>query len=192
MGKGQATLLFPMIRDAQIAVRLPEQLVVINSFLKIVRPKKNGPSDDLGSGLVTPFGSTIAYREFVSYSGVIDLALSSNEGDTLPSEIVLLFAQINYFGKRGSFFQLTEPPRLTDKLDEGWTLLTTEQQQFIADGTIQMLDDYGPAVTFERADITSGARITAGKDRVQRPIVLPCRLVRSSRAFSLYQRIIPS
>lgn len=192
MGKEQATLLFPIIRDAQIAVQLPEQLVVINSFLKIVRPKKNGPSDDLGSGLVTPLGSTIAYREFVSYSGTLELALSSSEGDALPLEIVQLFAQVNYFGKRGSFFQLTEPPRLAHQLDEGWTLLTGTQQQFIADGTIQILDDYGPAVTFERADITSGVRITPGKDRVQRPIVLPCRLVRSSRAFTLYQRIIPS
>src|SRR5215470_8938945 len=162
LGKEQAALLFPTIRDMQIAVQLPRQLVVINSFLKIVRPKKNGSSDDLGSGLVTPLGSTIAYREFVSYSGALELALSSCEGEAFPLEIVQLFAQVNYFGKRGSFFQLTEPPRLADQLDEGWTLLTVEQHQFIANGTIQMLDDYGPAVTFERADITSGVRISPG------------------------------
>ena|SRR6266487_1263828 len=192
LGKEQATLLFPTIRDVQIAVRLPQQLVVINSFLKIVRPKKKGPSDDLGTGLVTPLGSTIAYREFVSYDGALGLALSSRKGDPLPTEIVQLFAQINYFGKRGSFVQLVEPPQLVDQLDEGWTLLTVEQQLFTVDGTVQMLDDYGPSVTFERADITSGVRITPGKDRVQRPIVLPCRLVKSSRAFTLYQRIEPS
>src|SRR5437879_3275108 len=64
-GKDRAVLLFPTIRDLQIALLLPEQLVVINSFLKAVRPKKHGPSDDVGSGLVTPFGSTIANREFV-------------------------------------------------------------------------------------------------------------------------------
>src|SRR5258708_8974282 len=50
LGKEQAILLFPTIRDAQIAVRLPGQLVVINSFLKIVRPKKNGPSANLAPG----------------------------------------------------------------------------------------------------------------------------------------------
>ena len=192
LGKEQAALLFPTIRDVQIAVQLPRQLVVINSFLKIVRPKKNGPSDDLGTGLVTPLGSTIAYREFVSYEGALGLALSSSEGDTLPTEIVQLFAQVNYFGKRGSFVQLAEPPQLVDQLDGGWTLLTSEQRLFIVDGTIQMLDDYGLSITFERADITSGVRITPGKDRVQRPIVLPCRLARSSRAFTLYQRIEPS
>ena len=192
LGKEQATLLFPTIRDVQIALRLPRQLVVINSFLKIVRPKKNGPSDDLGSGLITPLGSTIAYREFVSYDGAFELALSNSRGDALPTEMIQLFAQINYFGKRGSFVQLAETPRLIDQLDEGWTLLTAKQRLFIADGTVQMLDDFGPSITFERADITSDVRITLGKDRVQRPIVLPCRLVRSSRGYTLYQRIEPS
>ncbi len=192
LGKEQATLLFPIIRDVQVAIQLPRQLVVMNSFLKIVRPKKNGPSDDLGSGLITPLGSTIAYREFVSYDGAFELALSNSRGDALPTEMIQLFAQINYFGKRGSFVQLAETPRLIDQLDEGWTLLTAKQRLFIADGTVQMLDDFGPSITFERADITSDVRITLGKDRVQRPIVLPCRLVRSSRGYTLYQRIEPS
>ena len=189
LGKEQATLLFPIIRDLQVAIQLPAQLVVINSFLKIVRPKKNGPSDDLGTGLITPLGSTIAYREFVSYDGALGLSLSSSNGDALPAEMMQLFTQINYIGKRGSFVQLAEPLRTSDQLDEHWTLLTAEQRQFIADGTVQMLDDFGPSITFERADITSGVRIALGKERVQRPIVLPCRLVRSSRGYTLYQRI---
>lgn len=189
LGKEQATLLFPTIRDLQIAIQLPSQLVVINSFLKIVRPKKHGPSDDLGTGLVTPLGSTIAYREFVSYGGPFGLSLSGGEGSAVPEELVGLLAQINYFGKRGSFVQLLEPPQIIEQLDEGWTLLTSEQRLFISDGTIQMLDDCGPGLSFERADITSGVRITLGKDRVQRVIVLPCRLMRSSRGFTLYQRI---
>src|SRR5215470_17422308 len=128
LGKEQAALLFPTIRDMQIAVQLPRQLVVINSFLKIVRPKKNGPSDDLGTGLITPLGSTIAYREFVSYDGALGLSLSSSNGNALPAEMVQLFVQINYFGKRGSFVQLVEPLRASDQLDEHWTLLTAEQQ----------------------------------------------------------------
>lgn len=192
LGKEQAALLFPTIRDMQIAIQLPQQLVVINSFLKIVRPKKNGPSDDLGIGLVTPLGSTIAYREFVSYEGMLGLSLSHRRGNVLPNGIVHLFPQINYLGKRGSFIQLAEPPRPIDQLDNGWTLLTSEQQAFQADGTVQMLDDFGSSITFERADITSGVRITLGKDRVQRPIVLPCKLVRSSRGYTLYQRIAAS
>src|SRR5690242_12464473 len=57
-GTADAKKLWPLVRDLHIQVRLPNQIVVINTFAKIVRPKKNGPSDDSGTGLVTPFGST--------------------------------------------------------------------------------------------------------------------------------------
>ena len=55
-------------------------------------------------------------------------------------------------------------------------------------GTLQMLDDCGPQMTFDHADIYSGKRITLGKERILRHIVLPYRLARSSRGYSLYQR----
>ncbi|SRR6266516_1072975 len=189
LGKEQAALLFPYIRDLRIAVLLPEQLVVINSFLKIVRPKKHGPSDDVGSGLVTPFGSTISSREFVFYSEPFGLALSEKEGHELPQELVGLLTQINYIGKRGSFIQLLELPQRREQLDEQWTVLTTNQQTFLAHGTIQLLDDCGPVLSFERADVTSGVRLVVGKDRVQNSIVLPCQQMRYSRGFTLFQRI---
>jgi hypothetical protein len=182
-------LLFPTIRDLQIAVRLPEQLIVINSFLKIVRPKKHGASDDTGSGLITPFGSTIANREFVFYSEPFGLALSEKDGHELPNELIHLLSHVNYIGKRGSFIQLLELPLTREKLSNQWTVLTTDQEVFLADGTMQLLDDCGLGLHFEQADVTSGIRLTMGKDRIQRPIVLPCRQVRYSRGFTLFQRI---
>lgn len=42
--------LWPFIRDLRLQVALPEYLSVINTFTKIVRPKKSGPSDDTGTG----------------------------------------------------------------------------------------------------------------------------------------------
>lgn len=189
LGKERGSLLFPTIRDLRIAMRLPPQIVVLNSFLKIVRPKKHGPSDDQGTGLVTPLGSTIAYREFVFFNGPLQFALADHDNRPLPDALPGLLPHLTYIGKRGSFIQLLELPQMVEHLDEDWTLLTSEQQQFIADGTIQLLDDCGSALTFERADITSGARISLGKERIQRTIVLPCQQVRSSRGFSLYQRI---
>jgi hypothetical protein len=52
-----------------------------------------------------------------------------------------------------------------------------------------MLDDCGPKMTFEHADIYSGKRITLGKERVLHHVVLPYRLTRSSKSYSLYERI---
>src|SRR5205807_935660 len=78
---------------------------------------------------------------------------------------------------------------LPEQLDEQWTVLTTYQQTFLAHGTIQLLDDCGPVLSFERADVTSGVRLVVGKDRVQNSIVLPCQQMRYSRGFTLFQRI---
>ncbi|GHO88884.1 hypothetical protein [Dictyobacter formicarum] len=188
-GKEQATLLFPILRDLQVAVRLPEQMVIIKSFLKIVRPKKHGSSDDTGSGLQTPLGSSIANREFVFYSEPFGLALSTQDSNSLSYELVQLLAQINYIGKRGSFIQLLSVPQQQERLDEQWTVLTTPQTRFFMDGTLQMLDDCGAKLRFEQVDVTSGIRLVVGKDRIQRAIVLPCRQVQYGRGFTLFQHI---
>lgn len=187
---GQA--LWPDIRDLQIMLRLPERISVINTFTKIVRPKKHGPSDDDGVGILMPLGRTIAYREYVSFGGPIGVAFRTASGEPLPATLTELFFHITYIGKRGGFMQLLAPPEQQD-VDESqdWVALTADQLGFSIDGTLQMLDDCGPKMTFEQADIYSGKRITLGKDRVLRHIVLPYQLTRSGRGFSLYERISP-
>ncbi|MEN9935149.1 MAG: hypothetical protein RLZZ387_1728 [Chloroflexota bacterium] len=178
------------IRDLRIRLQLPERLSVIHTFTKIVRPKKNGPSDDEGVGVPMPLGRTIAYREYVSFGGPIGLAFQMASGELLPQPLADLFVHITYLGKRGGFMQLLAPPG-PQEADEsqGWVALTADQRSFMLGGTLQMLDDCGPKMTFEQADIYSGKRLTAGKDRIFRHVVLPYRLARSSRGFSLYERI---
>lgn len=193
-GRETGILIWPVIRDLRIQIALPEQIVVVNTFTKIVRPKKNGPSEDRGTGLITPLGSTIAYREYVHYGGPLQLAFQTQEREALPSEITALLLQINYFGKRGSFMQLHSPPQseednVTDG-DSGWIMLTADQATFSTQGTLQLLDDCGAKLSFEQANIYSGKRMTLGKERVLRHIVLPYQLKRSSRGFSLYERIV--
>lgn len=181
------------LRDLRLRIALPEQLSVINTFTKIVRPKKNGPSDDDGTGLVTPLGSTIAYREYVAYGGVLGLAAQLRSAEQLPPVLAGLLAQVNYLGKRGSFLQLQAMPTAGEECElgaeRGWVAITEEQTSFSFDGTLQILDDCGDKMTFEQADIYSSKRITLGKERILRHVVLPYRLARSSRGFSLYERI---
>lgn len=184
---------WPTLRELRLQIWLPERLSVINTFTKIVRPKKNGPSDDDGSGLITPLNNTIAYREYVSYGGNISIAAQTAAGEALPDTIAMLFTHINYLGKRGGFMQLLHPLETSGDADmhaeQGWIGLTEEQTSFAAAGTLQMLDDCGPKMTFAHASIYSGKRMTLGKERVLRHIVLPYQLTRSSRGFSLYERI---
>lgn len=181
------------IRDLSIRLRPPDQIAVINTFTKIVRPKKNGASDDDGAGLLTPLGSTIAYREYVSFGGTLGLAFQSPAGEALPSLLADLLPQINYLGKRGGFMQLLAPPDTADDMgvadEQGWVTLTADQPSFRLGGTLQMLDDCGQKLSFDQVNIYNSKRITMGKDRVLRHIVLPYRLDRSSRGFSLYTRL---
>lgn len=182
-----------IIRQLQIRIRLPSTLAVVNTFTKIVRPKKNGASDDDGTGLQTPLGRTIAYREYVSFGGPIDVAYQTHEGAALPNQIAACLEQITYFGKRGSFMQLLEPPAQAEESElteqEGWTTITADQPQFLLGGTLQLLDDCPAQLPFERVDIYSTKGMSLGKERILRHIVLPYTLERSSRNFSLYTRI---
>jgi len=192
-GQPEGKQLWPVIQNLRLKIALPNQVVVINTFTKIVRPKKNGPSDDDGTGLVTPLGSTIAYREYVSFGGTVSIAAQSSMGEHLPDALAELFTHITYLGKRGSFLQLLARPTAIDDGDldatAGWVALTQDQASFTMGGTLQMLDDCGPKMTFDHVDIYSGKRITLGKERILRHIVIPYQLTRSSRGFSLYERI---
>ncbi|HSH78471.1 MAG TPA: hypothetical protein VLA19_08065 [Herpetosiphonaceae bacterium] len=193
-GREIGQILWSEIRDLRISIALPAAIAVVNTFTKIVRPKKNGPSEDRGTGLITPFGSTIAYREYVHYGGVLGIGFQTAAGAALPPDLENLLPQVNYLGKRGSFLQLQAPPRMVQddevRDDTHWVLLTSDQTSFAMRGTLQLLDDCTPALTFQHADIYSGKRIMLGKERVLRHIVLPYELTRSSRSFSLYERII--
>lgn len=187
--------LLPSLRDLRIAAALPDDLLVIKGFSKIRRPLKDKSDEQKALEAQArghwPMQPTIAYREYVYYRDAFQLAFTSPEGETLPVELSQLLTSINYFGKRGGFMQIMEPPHQQESLPEdAFTELTAEGlQQFHPDGTLQVFDDCGKSLTFQRANIYSAERITMGKERILRHIVLPYKLRRSSRSYSWYQRI---
>lgn len=189
-GLDRGAALFKPIRSLRIALKPPEQTVVNNTFIKILRPHKAGPKDANGTGLMTPMGNTIAFREYVSFHGGMEFAFQGMPAE----ELTPLLFNVNYLGKRGGFIQLQAPPDLRPWNDEalksnGYTLLTEPTTEFLVDGLLQMLDDCGPKMTFAQANIYSGKRITLGKERILHHVVLPYRLVRSSKGYSYYERI---
>lgn len=189
-GSSQGALLFPAIRSLRIALRPPRRAVVNNTFVKIMRPHKAGVKDATGTGLETPMGNTIAFREYVSFQDEMQLAF---QGMSLTELTPLLF-NLNYLGKRGGFVQLQTIPEEKDWSDEdlkasSYTLLTESTTIFPVDGLLQMLDDCGPKMTFEHANIYSGKGISLGRERILHHVVLPYRLMRSSKSYSYYERI---
>ena len=185
--------LFAAIRDLRIAVDLPPQVVVNSTFMKILRLKeiktkaseKATAIESAKENQQWPFFRTIAYREFVQFNGRFRFAI---QGMPLQ-ELTPLLTQINYFGKRGSFFQLCEIPETNRELPDRFTEITTSIGDSFPLGTLQLIDDCGAEMTFDRANVYSSKGIRPGKDRILHHVILPYRLTRSSRGYSLYERI---
>lgn len=190
-GLERGRVLFPALRDLRVAVRLPRYILVNNTFVRILRIKESkAAAGEKEASIVRamadrqwPFQRTIGFREFVHLGGSLALALEGMP----PDELIPLLLQINYLGKRGGFIQLLNLPETAERLPDGFTLLTESANSAFPLGTLQMVDDCGPQLTFERVDVYSSQKIERGKDRVFHHIVLPHRPVRFSRRFTLYE-----
>ncbi|MCP4543514.1 MAG: hypothetical protein GY832_40900 [Chloroflexi bacterium] len=186
VGVAVAKEVWPQLRDLTIALQPPKRVVVTNLFARILKPRRNPAKP--GTPHSGPLGKTIAFREYVHFDGSLGIALGGALGDRSCMEDWLL--QINYLGKRGGFVQLLTLPVLAEKLPPGFVVIDGDPARpFHADGIIQQLDDCDATLTFEKADIYSGKRIRLGKERILHHVVLPYRLVSSSKSFSYYERI---
>ena len=196
--------MFEKLKTVSLAVRPPERVVVTNLFTKVQKPRRadqrsgdEEEEDEAESPGSSAMQKTIAFREYVFLEGRFSLALSGD--DPALQSVVGLLPQVNYFGKRGSFFQLLNPPKLMDVLPEGFVPLDgiyvegsrVEGQvpRTFIPGIIQMMDDWGRSLTFDKVNVYTDRKIELGKDRVFKNVILPYRLVRSSKSFSFYERV---
>lgn len=189
VGIVEAELLWPKLRGLQVAYRPPQFAAVTNLFTRVL--KLNRAKPDPEAQPVGPFGKTIGYREYVQFSEPLGIALEANGETPFGHALDRLLSSLNYMGKRGGFVQIVAPPQATIELPSEFVRLNPPggQTQFDARGVLQMLDDCSPDMTAARANAFSGESIRAGKERLCHPIVLPYRLVRASKSYTLYQRL---
>jgi hypothetical protein len=181
---------FEWIKKLSIAVRPPERVVVTNLFAKILKPTRKEEAEEA-------MDRTIAFREYAQLAGAVALAFDVTQERV--DELQHLLAQVNYFGKRGSFFQLMGRPQRVTELPGDFVPLdgvyvqdnrvSGKPPETFVLGLIQMMDDWGDSLTFTKANIYTEEKITLGKDRVRKSVILPYRLVRSSKGFSIYERV---
>ncbi|MCX7841127.1 MAG: hypothetical protein N2559_16950 [Anaerolineae bacterium] len=191
--------IFDALKSLRLAARPPERIVVTNLFAKVLKPQrrdKKGEEDDEDADSAGAMQRSIAFREYAHLDGILALAF---EGEAEALAIVeSLASQVNYFGKRGSFFQLAHLPRRVETLPNGFTRLdeglTFENGKVMYGtsaafplGIIQLMDDWGAELTFDKVNVYAHTRIAMFKDRVRRSVIFPYRLARSSRGFSFYE-----
>jgi len=185
LSEGQA--LWPAIRGGQVAISGPERIAVSNTFTKILKPMKGKPTLDAETGLTRGMIKTIGFREYVFWQGNCSFAFAPAGHES--EEWLQWLSTINYIGKRGGFIQALGAGAETEGLSGGYVSLCESMAQFSLNGTMQVMDDCSSEVSFEQIDIYSGKNMKVSKDRLLRHIVLPYRIQRASRGYTLYERI---
>jgi len=187
-GATHVETLWPLLRDLPVAVDLAERVVVTNLFAKVLKPRRG--EAPAGTAHAGPLQKTIAFREYVWPAGEWGMALELPAALSSAQGTALLL-QLNYLGKRGSFIQLTGIPATVEALPESYVRLNPPAGQtlFASQGVLQVLDDCGPKMTLEQANIYSGKNIRLGSERVLHHIVLPYRQAQASKSYTLYERV---
>lgn len=187
-GVEQGKQLWPAIRDGRMAIHGPDQIAVNNTFTKILKPSRGKPSPDPDTGILEVMSRTIGFREYVQWQGAAQIAFEP--GGAKETKWAQWMTQIHYVGKRGGFIQATGEPEIVEELSGEFTVVSAENSEgFPLDGTLQVMDDCGEKLSFEKVNVYSRKNMRLGTDRILRHVVLPYRLARSSRGYTLYRRL---
>jgi hypothetical protein len=185
---------FERIKSLRLAIRPPSHAAVASIFVKVLKPERE--AEARGRAMA----QTIAFREYVHLAG--ELALAFGGEDEALVAIRPWLMQVNYFGKRGSFYQLLAPPQRvaaeSGELPEGFLpfpghdLLSGKPPSSFPLGLIQRVDEWGESLRFEQANIynrNGKTKINVGKERIRADVILPYRMVRASRGMALYEQM---
>lgn len=185
-GRQAGEVAWEWIRSLVVALRPSEEVVVNNTFIKILKPRRN-PAEP-GSIDAGYFNRTITYREYAHLVEPFGIALEiSDYSDVEALERWLV--NINYLGKRGSFLQMVTPPQRTAELDLDYIIINGDLEDSIdLNALMTQLDDSSGNVTFEQVNIYSQKPLRLGKDRLLYNVTLPYEMVASSRGYTHYRR----
>lgn len=183
-GAAAAPSVWNWLNLCRVALRPAARLVVNNTFMKVLRPRRN-PAE-AGSADAGFFQRTITYREYAFLDGPFGIALEV-QTDQQAESLIGWLACINYLGKRGGFIQLQQVPQVSDQIDPRYIVVGEALQTFAMDALLIQLDDTSPKLTLDKANIYSDSKISLGKERILHHVALPYQRVQSSRSYSYYQ-----
>ncbi len=177
---------FDWIKELDVKVKLPNDIVINNCFIKIQKLKRN---DSKKEGDDSIFQSTVAFREFIYFDGDIELAFKiDNLLESSIKKLKRVLLHINYFGKRGCFFQ----PIINNnsffeqsqELGDGFGV-ELAQTRYLSSIICQM-DDFGPKVkSFDNINNYS----KSSTDRLSASYCFPYELSSSSKSYYHFRKI---
>lgn len=168
---------FNQIRDLQIGILPPEQIVVNRNGYKLrYRDQETNKAEKNRQTLALHGG--FVFREWLQYQGNLVICCGGQGAGVWEAQ----FRQVNYFGKRGCFFQYL--PDCTALTPEPPPWLNATATDLMA----QPMDDLGPKTTFGKINPFSKQSAKLGVDRLIPNQPLPLRLAATSAHYDLYRR----
>jgi CRISPR-associated protein Cas5 subtype I-A len=174
---------FMYVRDAEVNYHIANEsyFCINNSFVKILKQKEDKrtkKAKEEGAIFEPGFQNTVSFREYIYLSHPLEIIFKVEKEDA-KHYLMKYLHKINYFGKRGCFFQFVgyndTPNDPNVKIYE--VGLSTS-------GILQEYDDFGEKVTFEHVNNYS-SKSTLRKKLI---MVLPLEKEASSKSFSLYKK----
>lgn len=156
---------FEIIRDALISYRIKGNFCVNNCFIKIQKQRDS-----------EPFKSTVSFREYIFLGDDLEIIF-----DVKDVEDVIFMKQylhrINYFGKRGCFFQFISYNDTPGEANV--SPFDIESSTF---GVLQEYDDFDRELTFDNVNSYSTGKTLRNK----KILVLPLISTSSSKSYTNY------
>lgn len=158
---------FTIVRDARIAYRIRGNFCVNNCFVKLQKQRSK-----------ESFKATVSFREYIYITDPIEIIFDVPDKQAVEFWKHYLY-RINYFGKRGCFFQFINyndnPPEANvDKfLSENYR-----------SGIIQEYDDFGQDVSF---DMVNNYDKESKTKRQKILYLLPLKRCSASKSYTNYR-----
>lgn len=189
-GLDEGKSLFKALREIKVRLRPPRHFVINKCFIKVARQERKTETNQETGIKFTMYGRTVGFREFTYLGGPVEIAFFG----PYPGGIEKLkndLLHINYFGKRGSFFQFQDVKK-QEKLQEGFGQPINGPESLSSLGRPHLLwemDDLGEDADFEAINVFSTKRSRTGRDRVSLPAAFPYKIACSSKNFLEFTRV---
>lgn len=175
---------FEIIKNLEIQYNLSSFICVNNCFVKIQK-EPHSSKKNIYPNLA--FDTSVGFREYVYYNDVVNFAIKvENEEDIYFLDEYFRF--INYFGKRGSFFQYINSKIIKENIlpCNYTTYFEINNLGAGIDGLLVKMDDFHFKAKFEDVNTYSSKKMK----RDEKIYLFKYEQVKASKKFTLYKQVI--
>lgn len=175
---------FNTIKNLEIQYNLSNFICVNNCFVKI---QKEPHSTKKKSNPNLAFATSVGFREYIYYNDVVKFAIKAeNEKDAYF--LNKYFRLINYFGKRGSFFQYINSKIIKENILPCvyTTYFEINKLGVGIDGLLVKMDDFDSKAKFEDVNTYSSKKVK----RDEKIYLFKYEQVKAGKKFTLYKQVM--